>query len=201
MPFQLAKLLVVRGAWFARILGFIYFLSWLVIEILSIVYAQHTFTPLEREAAFELAEVLNAPNWKHEDEREYPLSRNPATAIGNALLVVHGFFNWISLGRILGFRTFYGLFFSFIVFTPFITPLPLMLIADVVARIWHRFGFERSFGRLWYHNIIPSVGEADYYAAYPAYVALCSIVLEAFLFARVGGAKGSFPCGQTWKPS
>ncbi|KAL8807709.1 MAG: hypothetical protein Q9182_000520 [Xanthomendoza sp. 2 TL-2023] len=201
MLFQVAKLLVVRGAWFARILGFIYSFSWLVIEMLTIVCAQHTFTPMEREAAFELAVVLNAPNWKSPDEPDYPLMRNPATAIGNGLLILHGFFNWISLGRILGFHTFYGLFFSFIIFIPFITPIPLILIAIVFAGIWHRFGFEQRFGRLWYQNIISTLGGADFYATYPAFLALFSLVLEALVFAGVGGAKGAFPCGETWKPS
>ncbi|KAL8819877.1 MAG: hypothetical protein Q9223_001796, partial [Gallowayella weberi] len=173
MLFQVAKLLVVRGAWWSRMLGFIYFISWLVIEMLSIICAQHDFTPLEREAAFELGRILNAPNWKSQVEPDHPIEQNAATICGQFLLFLHGVVNWILLGRILRFHTFYALFLSFISFIPFIGPIPLFLIAGVVVGIWNVSGFKQRFGSLWFENTNSTL------SFYAADLALFSLVLEA----------------------
>ena len=200
MLLQVAKLLVVSGAWFAKSIGFIYFFSWLLIEILSIYAAQRPITEGEIRKAMDLGEEYHAPNWQVKGEYFPPIMKTAADRVGSGILFAHGIMNFFSLGKILNFRGFGALLMSFIAFIPFITPVPLILLAMSVSTMWRLMGGEKRFGKFWYSAVIPNWGEADWSAVYPAFMALCSVLLEVFMFAGVGGAAGSFPCWKTRKP-
>lgn len=201
MLFQLAKLFVVSGAWFAKTIGFIYFFSWLLIEILSIFTAERPISGEEAIQATNLAvNIYEAPNWRAKGEKNYPIVSTQAGIWGNVLLFIHGALNFFSLGRVLGYHGFTELLLSFIIFIPFISPFPLILISAIIGWLWRLVGLEKRFGKLWYSAVIPNVKDADYFAVYPAFLALFSLVLEVLMFAGVGAAKGSFPCWATRKP-
>ncbi|KAI4143204.1 MAG: hypothetical protein L6R39_004664 [Caloplaca ligustica] len=148
MLLQAAKLLVVRGAWFARLVGFVYLLSWLTIEVLSILCAGHSLTAEEQKKAFELAQSLHAPNWivahQADDVARYPLYENPASICAELLLIFHGAHNWMSLARILGSYDGAGIYFSFIVFVPLVVPIPLILLGSLAVSLWRLTGLEAS---------------------------------------------------------
>lgn len=205
MLLQAAKLLVVRGAWFARLVGFVYLLSWLTIEVLSILCAGHSLTAEEQKKAFELAQSLHAPNWivahQADDVARYPLYENPASICAELLLIFHGAHNWMSLARILGSYDGAGIYFSFIVFVPLVVPIPLILLGSLAVSLWRLTGLEARFGKLWYTGIIPSIKDRDWTAVYPAYLGLFSLVLEVLVFAGIRSAKEIFPCRETWKPT
>ena len=200
MLLQVAKLLVVSGAWFAKTIGFIYFFSWLLIEILSIYAAQRPITEGEIRKAMDLGEEYQAPNWQVKGEFFPPIMKTIADTVGSGILFAHGIMNFFSLGKILNFRGFGALFMSFIAFIPFITPVPMILLAISVSTMWRLMGGEERFGKFWYSAVIPNWGEAHWPAVYPAFLALCSVLLQIFMFAGVGGAAGSFPCWKTRKP-
>ena len=201
MLLQLAKLFVVSGAWFAKSIGFIYFFSWLLIEVLSILTAKRSISGEEVVQATNLAmNIYKAPNWRVEGEKAYPIESTQAGIWGTVLLYIHGTFNFFSLGHVLGFHGITALLFSFIIFIPFITPFPLVLFGAITVWLWRLTRLENRFGKLWYSAIIPNSRDADYFAVYPAFLALCSLALEMLVFAGVGGAKGSFPCWATRKP-
>lgn len=203
MLLQIAKLLVVRGgASFAKSIGFVYFVAWLVVEILSIIVAKRPITAEEIQRATDLAqEGYHAPNWKSTGNPEYPIMKTSAAPVGNVLSIVHGVVNFFSLGRVLGFHGFGALFWSFLVFIPFTSPFPLILVAALASWFWRRLGLERWMGKLWYSALIPNISDADYFGVYPAFLALFSLVLEVLMFAGVGAAKDSFPCWTTRKPT
>ena len=201
MLLQIIKIGVVSGAHFSRILGLVFFISWLTVEILSIVVSWHTITLAEEQEAIELGEWYHAPNWG-ENEGEYPLMRNPAPTFAKALLFLYAAFIFFAFGTVVGASNCLALMLSFMILSSTLIPWPLIWIGTTVLFIWSWSGARDRLGPLWYEKSMRVPGQwADLLGLYPAYLAIYGLVLAILLYAGVGNATDCFPCWQTSKPS
>ena len=201
MLLQVVKIGVVSGAPFSRMVGLVFFFSWLTVEVLSIVISWHTITPSEEQKAIELGESFHAPNWG-ENEGEYPLMRNTSPKFAQALLFFYAAFLFLAFGTVVGASNYLALALSFMIVGSTLLPWPMIWIGTTVLFIWSWSGARDRFGPLWYEKSMRVPGKwADIVGLYPAYLAIYGLVLAILLYAGVGNAKNWFPCWQTSKPS
>ena len=200
MLLQVLKIAVVSGAHFSRMIGLIFFLSWLTVEVLSIVISQHAITETEEQEAIELGESYHAPNWG-ENEGEYPLMQNSAKKIARALVFLYAALIFFALGTVVGASNLLALELSFMLVISTMLPWPLIWLGTTALFIWSWSGARDRIGPLWYEKSMRVPGKrADIWGLYPAYLAMYGVVLAVLLYAGVGNAKGWFPCWLTLKP-
>ena len=201
MLLQVLKIAVVSGAHFSRMIGLIFFLSWLSVEVLSIIISRHPITPTEEQEAIKLGDSYHAPNWG-ENEAEYPLLQNSATKIARALVFLYAALIFFALGTVVGASNLLALEVSFMILGSTMLPWPLIWLGTTVLFIWSWSGARDRVGPLWYERSMRVPGKwADVWGLYPAYLAMYGSVLAVMLYAGVGNARGWFPCWQTSMPS
>lgn len=201
MLLQFLKIAVVSGAHFSRMIGLVFLLSWLTVEVLSIVISWHAITPAEEREATELGESYHAPNWG-ENEGEYPLMQNSAPKIARALVFLYAALIFFAFGTVVGASNYLALELSFMILSSTMLPWPLIWLGTTVLFIWSWSGARDRVGPLWYEKSMRVPGKwADVSSLYPAYLAIYGLVLAVLLYAGVGNAKDWFPCWQTSKPS